>query len=487
MPRKLSYLPILAIIGLLLSNNVAIAQTESRMAPKGVTQKEVAEFNTAVNQYNNKDFQPASEKFKQLSEAHPDFLDTHIMYGAALLRLGKPEDAIPALHAAENIDPNDGLMIFTLGTAYMLTGKNERAVEKFQKYIRLHPKDQFASESQARVDLLSTEIARNKGIMSSKGQDNYLDEAMAMGAMRWKSSQMPIPIYIAPGQGKVGYRDEFTDILKQAFATWSDASQGKFTYKFVSDPSDSLIECLWSDDQITLANPAEGGQAMPMSSLDGSLMGGRITLLTKKGAQTNLPSNIVRSIALHEVGHMLGMLGHSSQPGDTMLGATSDGTQLAGLSDRDKKTIYLLYTASDEVIKAHPVKTTNVAFQGSQTSPENKAALLTADAIHEIDQKHYTKALELLEEAKKLAPSMEVIYLDLAKIYNELGNEAIKNHDYASVKKNFDLAITNLIKAKRKELAVQYCDIILRIASRDSNSADITKYTKLKRELTGSN
>lgn len=485
MSKKLSNQFVLAIVGLLLSNYAATAQEEMIMAPKSVSRKEVAEFNEAIRLFNNKEVQPASDKLKLLSEAHPEFIGAQVMYGTALLQLGKLDDAIVVFHTVESADPEHSLMLFNLGTAYMLSGKRDRALEKFQKYVRLHPKAKYAGECQARIDALTTEVARTSGITNSKGQDNYLEEAMALGAMRWNKKQMPISVYIAPGQSK-GYRDEFTDVLKKAFGTWADASQGKISFKFDSDPDNALIHCSWTDDPSNLANASEGGEALPMATLDGCLMISKIKFVTTKPLQPVIPIEYFRTVCLHEIGHALGLLGHSSQPGDVMLAALSNNADIP-LSDRDKKTLYLLYTSPDSLIHDHPLKLINTSYHGSQTSPDNQAIKLTTEALQEMNKENYDKAISLLEEAKKLSPKLEAVYVNLAKAYNDMGNNALHKHDYVTTSKYFDLAIANLIQAKRKSMAIQYCDIMMQVATYNSNSTDFLKYKNLKRDLTGSN
>src|SRR5690606_11901061 len=106
----------------------------------------------------------------------------------------------------------------------------------------------------------------------------------------------------------------FVDSFKQ----WAKASNHKVNFEFVKKPTDSDIECMWTDDISKVSSPAEGGETNLQH--DGqSISHATITVLTTgASADSPLSPTQVRAICLHEIGHALGLVGHSPKPTDVM-------------------------------------------------------------------------------------------------------------------------------------------------------------------------
>jgi hypothetical protein len=72
---------------------------------------------------------------------------------------------------------------------------------------------------------------------------------------------MPLRVHIRSADAIRGFEPGFTEILKSAFQEWVSASEGNVNIRFIDQPSDADIECLWSSDPSQLQNRAEGGEA----------------------------------------------------------------------------------------------------------------------------------------------------------------------------------------------------------------------------------
>ena len=77
---------------------------------------------------------------------------------------------------------------------------------------------------------------------------------------------------------------------------------------------------------------------------DEPLKGAKVTLISRMMGRY-LSDASLRHVAIHEIGHALGLLGHSSREDDIMYPSVS-GTPRSAPSERDVRTIRRLYGAT---------------------------------------------------------------------------------------------------------------------------------------------
>lgn len=309
--------------------------------PEGASQDTLNAFNAGVMSMNAGRASEAVEKFKTVTTALPNFAPAHSALGAALGKIGKNDEAISELKKALELDPNDQQALVNIGQLCQLSGRNSEALDYYQKYLSLYPKGQYVPQISMMVKTMQMELMRRKGAIASSGQDNYLSEALAPGAAKWEQSS--VTVFIADGKAKKGYKEQFADILKSAFAAWSEATKSKLKFQFVDKPSAALIRCSWTDNVKDLLNPVEGGQAIAVNNTHGKIIKAEIMLLTSNPNVPVFSDKYFKHVCLHEVGHALGLGGHSSQSGDVMFPYANYESASGEMSERDKKTIGMLY------------------------------------------------------------------------------------------------------------------------------------------------
>lgn len=141
----------------------------------------------------------------------------------------------------------------------------------------------------------------------------------------------PIKIWVQPHQ--------YSNIVYQSFEEWARAGGGCLRFRSTSNEKIANIKVYFLDSiQGTKAAGVTHSQSIPNKYTQGATIYiSLINSLTKKPFNTNT----IRKIATHEIGHALGISGHSSNRNDIMYPDTS----IIGFytSNRDYATIRKMY------------------------------------------------------------------------------------------------------------------------------------------------
>lgn len=175
------------------------------------------------------------------------------------------------------------------------------------------------------------------GAVLSAAPGTYIEQVLAdRDSMieRWPAHvAQPLRVWIDSTPVLSGPQSGFPGAVRSAFATWvTSGIPVRFT--FVASAHDADIRVHWTDhlDHKT-------GSTTWRTDRDGWLTLGDITLATHISDGQPLDARGMRAIALHEVGHALG-LSHSLDPRDIM----APLIRVDGLSLPDRNTIKLLYS-----------------------------------------------------------------------------------------------------------------------------------------------
>jgi hypothetical protein len=165
----------------------------------------------------------------------------------------------------------------------------------------------------------------------------YLPDIVTQGnarVRRWSErTASPIRVWIAPGDTVPGWRPAFATTMRRAFSTWEQVGLGvRFT--FVDAAGDADVRVTWTDS----LESRRAGVTHWTADQDGWVTGVHIVLATWASDGRPATDASMRRIALHEIGHLLG-LEHSADPADVM----AAWVHAADLTDRDRRTARLLY------------------------------------------------------------------------------------------------------------------------------------------------
>lgn len=93
----------------------------------------------ALREYRNANYQRAVEICLQELETMPNNLDSYVVLGWSLIRLGRYPDAEKYALRARDLSRYDPRIIEILGEAHYYQGRNQEALRYFQEYVNLAP------------------------------------------------------------------------------------------------------------------------------------------------------------------------------------------------------------------------------------------------------------------------------------------------------------------------------------------------------------
>jgi hypothetical protein len=142
----------------------------------------------------------------------------------------------------------------------------------------------------------------------------------------------PVRLHLVEG-GAPGYLPKMAEFARDAFERWENTGVG-LKFQVVSDSTAADIMIRWIDH----FDFDRAGQTDLTWDQSGRVRRASISLALRTHTGTPLPDAALRSVAVHEAGHALG-LPHSSDTNDVMFPATRTAT----LTERDRRTIEVLY------------------------------------------------------------------------------------------------------------------------------------------------
>ncbi len=301
-------------------------------------------FKEGMELVNAGKYPEAIVKFSEACKLAPDFPEAQANFGLCLMKLGKAAQAEEKIERAYDLDPKSESALVNLGTVKQMLGKTDESFEYLNKYLAEYPHGAHVQAVQDMMANFKGVLKQRENIPSSAGKEDYFEESTAVHVARWDQRKMPLHVLIKSGIGKVGYTELCPSSIEQAMEQWSAASNGKISFTLVNGEADADIICEWTDNPKDLSTPMEGGECRVSYESDGAIFRSEIIILTKSPKEhLTSQSESLLIVCLHELGHGLGLSGHSSQLGDSMFAFASPMKKQV-LSERDKKTIQKLYS-----------------------------------------------------------------------------------------------------------------------------------------------
>lgn len=160
--------------------------------------------------------------------------------------------------------------------------------------------------------------------------------------LRWRSRKMPLRVHLPrPPEGQFTDPEAMFDTVRDGITDWSDvAAPGIPSFVFVESAGDADIPIVWA------AKP-DGDWYIAYCSYDVNVFAQTfdvdyILVTGRYGSGAEATLHDLYATMLHEVGHALGIGGHSPSTGDIMY-RSAGAKKTPGLSARDRETLRRLY------------------------------------------------------------------------------------------------------------------------------------------------
>ena len=157
------------------------------------------------------------------------------------------------------------------------------------------------------------------------------DSALA----RWpERTAQPLRVWIASGERISGWDPSFANQVREAFDTWTRVGI-PMRFTFVVDSTDADVHVSWID----YFKESISGKTLWARDKRWWIVDANITLALHHRGGDSLDGTAVKAIALHEVGHLLG-LDHTADTTNIMTARV----RVRDLSEADRSTVRLLYS-----------------------------------------------------------------------------------------------------------------------------------------------
>ena len=277
-------------------------------------------------------------------------------------------------------------------------------------------------KSGAAATLANTRISKYRYFILTHAGGNYIQQVPYQDkVLHWNPEKFPIKVYIEPNDSLKPY---YITQAKNAFGAWNKATKNFIRFEFVKDPSSADIDYRFIEKDN--AKESAGGKFV-LAYAEPTLSGNKLKKFDIRFSTTDergKPFSVenVYLTSIHEIGHALGIMGHSFYENNIMYPSSIEDKSVhakhhaRGITAEDLNTLKLLYAIKPEI--------TNSAYSEKSLSKMAYAPVILGDK-KEINNKKIEQAKQYIQNAPELPNG----YMDLASAYYELENyqESLNN------------------------------------------------------------
>lgn len=370
----------------------------------------------------------AEEAYREAVKAYPQSLLALSGLASCLLAQDKPYAALSQVNRMlllANSTASESLANPSLATmpllswlvcakVYHRTGHLDKCLLCYDAYLKVAPKSDEREQYEALAGVIRSQVNAakakpNQYVVTVGGAANYFKDAVSEGLFRWPLKRFPLRVYIVGADALKSYRPEYEEAVRQSIDDWDKATLGQIGLQIVDSADQADITINFVDDLHAPALRAEAGKAQLHGNMEGVDNASILLLTISPFPDQIMTKDFMRMISVHEIGHALGLTGHSPYEEDVMFPALSNQR---GITSRDVATLYKLYEIGGA---------TAFDLDSADLTDKGKIQLLFAEASKAKANNDTAKALECFEKVLKIDGANKNGRMLLACELNNLG------------------------------------------------------------------
>lgn len=332
--------------------------------------------------------------------------------GVNAYKSGQFSQAQSYLNSAVSQNPNNINIRYWFCLALVKNHDLDSARTNYNFIIRQSPNSQEAGYSRQGLRMIDEYVSKNSTLSLKYQDDNYIKNMYRDGILyRWKPGS--INVYIQPGPNQA--------LAKKAFSEWESKTSQVVPFVFIDNPTYAKIKVFFVDklNKSSYNGAFEAGNCS--YQFQGNYMAGAtLNILTVSPNGQKITNSALYNVLLHEIGHSIGLLGHSTNPSDAM--CTAERRIGSGLSKRDinsATTLYRGYLNYDKSTLANAKINEYKTF--ANKIPSNPQSWIDLGNSY-IQAKQYAQALESYQKALNLGSNDVNLFINMSSAYYNLGN-----------------------------------------------------------------
>ena len=250
---------------------------------------------------------------------------------------------------------------------------------------------------------------------------NYIDKAPSNNnIIRWNPKTFPLNVYIS-SKGNSYYPDYYSTEVIKAFGQWT-ASSGFIGFKFVDKPSAAQIILNYEPSPSTSCENSACKYVVAHTDpviKSGILKSMVITVYDKDANGSFFSDKELYSTVLHEIGHALGIMGHSFSTDDLMY--------MSNQTNADENRLFIKHRSAFQYISLKDISTLKMLYNlvptisNTPISEFNTKNLIYPPIVLGTAKEMSSQKLKEAQNYIEQAPNIPNGYIDLAIAYDELG------------------------------------------------------------------
>lgn len=330
---------------------------------------------------------------------------------------------------AVQVNAKDVNAKYMLAQIFVKEKQYTQAKNLYEEIIKTAPSSNAANLSQEGIKLIDNYLSRTnnentnaevkevKKLPSPSSEPDYLANAYKNGKLYLRNRGIT-RIYISSADSA------YKDMVYDAFDEWQDALGSALIFKYFGNPDDASIIVSFKPVEEEISGDKFG---VTSSKFDGTtITESNIVIYTVNKNGKKLSDKVIYHALLHEIGHAIGILGHSTDPNDIM--STGTTVFLEHLSSRDKNTafeMYDKYNKKPDAASVHKAKIEELQYLSKKISDDPSVFTELGDEYFYTG--NFNEALEQYQKAEKIVQNKE-LYLKIAGTYqvtNDKDNEIV--------------------------------------------------------------